>query len=123
MYTLSILLNRISVLVSIQYCYQQDITGFFSLDVTVSSNSELEQLHIKSSDTSIPAPLAHNYLLSAQTSDDIKQWYKALQESRLLDNVVLNCRKRSHPSYNSREVCIYSICVSKFYLFVSVATK
>ena len=82
---------------------------FVLLDVTVSSNSELEQLHIKSSDTSVPAPLAHDYMLSASTSDDIKQWYKALQESRLLDNVVLNCRKRSQPSYNSREVCIYIV--------------
>lgn len=80
---------------------------FCFVDVTVSPNSDLEQLHIKSSDTNIPSPLRHNYLLSAPTSDDIKQWYRALQESRLLDNSVLSVRKRSQPGpFVSKEVCI-----------------
>lgn len=78
-------------------------TQSLSISVTVSSNSDLEQLHVKSSDTSIPAPLAHDYLLSAETSDDIRQWYKALQESKLLDNIALNCRKRSQPCSINKE--------------------
>ena len=83
---------------------------FIFVDVTVSPNSELEQLHIKSSDTNIPSPLAHNHMLSSQTSDDIKQWYSALQESNLLENSVISCRKRSHPSFLNKEVCV---CVTK----------
>ena len=96
---------------------------FSFLDATISStNSDIEQLCIKSSDTSIPAALAHNYLLSAQTSDDMKQWYKALQESKLLENSVLSCRKRSQQNIN-KEV---GACYKRkwhFYLLFSVATE
>jgi len=81
--------------------------GFSFADVTVSSNSDLEQIHIKSTDINIPSTLGHDYLLSAATSYDMEQWYKALQESKLLDNDVVNCRKRSQPSFISKEVHIY----------------
>lgn len=87
----------------------RSLTCVCFLDVTISSNSDIEQLRIKSSDGSIPSPLGHDYLLSAETSDDIKQWYRALQESNLLDKSVMNCRKQTQPAPVTREVCVFLI--------------
>lgn len=97
----------------------------YFLDVTVSSGLDLEQLHIKSSDVNIPTPLAHDYVLSAATSDDIKQWYRALQESKLLDNSTVNCRKRSPIGSTSKEVCVLLLLSDNLFTILSfpIATE
>jgi len=74
--------------------------------VTTSSNSDPEQLRIKSYDTK-PGALGHDYLLSAPTAEDLRQWYRALHEARLLESNVVTTNKRDQLGSISKEVSVH----------------
>lgn len=75
------------------------------VDVMTSSSSDPEQLRIKSYNHK-PGELGHDYLLSAPTSEDLRQWYRALQEARLLESSVVSTNKREQLGSFGKEVSV-----------------